>query len=1046
MNNFLVQISSLTIFLGRSSEAIPVPNRPFGERNVGWLGILTCLGLGAAIGLCVFCKKKKGQFKKFENDGNIEEVKNTEYPILKSLNSLDPKKTGAIIPSSPTNLSTDNLLDQTVQYQNELVSSHDLDGIENYHLLKQYHKENVPKKLTVEHVGKSTPSTSKLDLHCARLQTDDTDSHSNMLLSSKESLSSVSAQPSGTKTSYSNEQETASLKNSTIFGDEKPLIDRCSTDIEIEPEEDDFEDDSAQVDMSVQPPTRLDDVTISISERASFFDEPTSGTTRECGPPEDVTPMDSLEDNSSVHETNSIEEALRALDFAIDGEDESDDSEEEPSDQINSERLDIGQDAGHRRAELRANKNSSSDSGMDEIDISEKVTSPDSEIQTIVREEATKLVDEILVLCQSRIAEMKENEQFENKAMDNLISDEFDDFTGVLLECSTPFVAKKIFSIAGTVDENIPAKQALFCDVNDKTYDMVSDSMMLHELNKSDKEEKLADTFETFKNEKNTVDADISKVDDLELEQIFPLNKTVSLAPMNTTHTLADPSETFVKDHTECLPSITIEGGIPDEVSEKPTATPMNTPIELGCPTTADWDKWLTASASTSARNDQELCENDYFSSHNFDEGWFLHAQPGTSTINEGNETYDLDDNNDNLDETYDLLRKQLVEMLPHAQGAKDSANSATENDHSPNHYGIQYGDLDEATNAPSTSVAKDNEMIINYKRTLSPIMEESEDESFYNKTSFCKEASHFVESTSTGCMESLTAMGVNRTLMASNDTLFNFDDVLDEILSPRVPSQSHTPTNRDKESMEYFARSPRHDPTSITEPTSLLSDVKFPPPKSLELVSVRVRDSSLSSPGDPTRKDFSQDSTFTLDEKTCISLSKPNEEDERISEISEPVLVSSSSYLNKPEDNSLMDDEIASIEDDSFDEILEREKPLEDEHYNHFLDLCNAPESVLNIDVPEPDENFDPGKVTNSNVEEDAVYIQNKLNLENTYGSRSLDEQGVIESIDRFLLKSRNVSLPEDKSTNPLVNGHLNSCKLSSRSDGTNICINYDE
>lgn len=69
-------------------------------------------------------------------------------------------------------------------------------------------------------------------------------------------------------------------------------------------------------------------------------------------------------------------------------------------------------------------------------------------------------------------------------------------------------------------------------------------------------------------------------------------------------------------------------------------------------------------------------------------------------------------------------------------------------NDTSPNHYGIQYGELDEASNAPSTSSAKDNEMIINYKRTLSPIMEESEDESFYNKTSYYKEASNYVEST----------------------------------------------------------------------------------------------------------------------------------------------------------------------------------------------------------------------------------------------------------------------------------------------------------
>ncbi|XP_062565311.1 uncharacterized protein LOC134227666 isoform X2 [Armigeres subalbatus] len=1087
MNCLLFQLSSFSFFFGQS-QAIPVPNHPFGERNVALLGVLTCIGVGAFIGMCVFCKKKKGHFK-FENDGNIEEVKNTEYPILKSLNSLDAKKSGAIIPSSPTNLSTDNLLDQTGQYQNESVSSHDLDGIENYHLLQYQNETYAAKSQSARHVRKeSVSSQQQQDLPKVTLHGDDNeDSNSNMLLStSKESLSSASPLP-GTKTSYSMEQETASLRNSVGFGDDKPLIDRCSTDLETGGLEE--EDDSSPLNISIQPPTRLDDVTISISERGtSFCEETTSaattGTTKDGGIQEDVTPMDSLEDNSSVHETNSIEEALRALDIAIDGEDESDDSNDEsefvvgyPEDM--EKQLDQRNNVEVRNA-LFDGKNSSSDSGMDEIEISEKITTPDMMMHDLIRDEATKLVDEILLLCQSRIEEIKECEEKESvEAEVPLQDDDFNDFnSGVVLECSTPFLARRTFD---AVKNELPlAKQALFCDASEETYVKGDGVEKLEDSTTSDAKphpEECENAFTTF-NKPNVTNADDDDDRD-DLVQIYPINKTVSISQINISQNLPNPSDTFIREAGDTtLPEIMVDPMlvVDDAASDKPTATPMNTPIELGCPTTADWDRWLSASASACEAAGGGLNlqghqpDEDYFSNNTYDEGWFLHAQPGCSRgmyaaheCGDGNETYEVPED-DNLDSTYDLLRKQLAEMLPHAQGVKEATECYPDNDTSPNHYGIQYGDLDEASNAPSTSSAKDNEMIINYKRTLSPIMEESEDESFYNKTSYYKEASHYVESTSTGCMESLTAMGVNKTLMASNDTLFNFEDVLDEILSPRVPSQSHTPTNRDREIPDYFLRSPRHESsstaatvTTTTESGSMTgSESSTQPPKSLEFAPPWPRDSSLSSPGDPTRVDFSQDSTFTLDEKTCISLSKPtNEEDERISEISEPILVSSSSgLLKQPQDdnNSLMDEEIISIEDDSFNEILEKEKPLENEQYNHFLDLhsTEAVSVLTGLEPPEPDENFDPASATvlvgGSTGQKDAVLLQNKLNLENTYSNRGIDEQVVgIESIDRFLLKSRNVSLPEDKSTNPLVNGHITSGKLSSRSDSKNICINYD-
>lgn len=292
--------------------------------------------------------------------------------------------------------------------------------------------------------------------------------------------------------------------------------------------------------------------------------------------------------------------------------------------------------------------------------------------------------------------------------------------------------------------------------------------------------------------------------------------------------------------------------------------------------------------------------------------------------------------------------------------------------------------------------------------------------------------------------MESLTAMGMNKTLMASNDTLFNFEEMLEEILSPRMSSQSHTPINRDREIPDYFLRSPRHDLTNEFNrkmDTFQLSSGY----NGSEMNSQRTLDSLLSLPEDPTKTDYSQSSSTILDEKTCVSIGRHTEDNERISEISEPVLVSSTSCQNKNEENSLLDEEILSIEDDSFNDILEKEKPLDNEQYIQILDLSGAiVEPVLNIEPPERDENFDPA-TSEMNTGQDEVYLHNKLNLENTYNNRTQEAQVVIESIDRFLLKSRNMSLPEDKSTNSLVNGCLSSCKVSSRSDGKNVSINND-
>ncbi|XP_053683602.1 uncharacterized protein LOC128733817 isoform X2 [Sabethes cyaneus] len=1000
MNDLLILVALII----PECKAVPVP-RHFGEKNTAFFGVLTCILISAVVGMCVFCKKKKSQFQKFENDGNIEEVKNTEYPILKSLGSLELNKTCAIIPSSPTNLSTDNLLDQTVQYQSESVSSLEHDGIENYNLLRRQNQttaNSLPDEQSENNSGQSNKQLVFVQKDC--------ETSSNMLLSSKESLSFPSV-CLARETNFSEDQAIASIKDSADFYNAKSFIEHYSgISASTRTEEN---NDSCPDDIRVKLPTGLVNTAIILGENHACCEDPLAHVASSEAQ-EDITPLDSLEDNSSSHETNSIEEALRALDYAITGEHDSADSEDERNfvnylSGMNEER------AAGIDNEFCNEKHSSSDSGMEEAEISDKNASTDV-LHEVVRKEASKLVDEILLLCQSRIEEIRKCE--ENDSIQKIVQDDdFNDFNKhTMLECSTPFVPRKTSDIE---IQNSILKQALFSVKNNETY-IQGDDDLWQEIENNERQKDECQDYQIF-NVTYQADGNIAHVNDDDLQQIYPVRE-------NRQCTVAKIENFWDNSSAD------------DALSDNPTATPMNTPIEPGYPTTADWDEWLSSSTSSvTACRDVQLCERDDFSNQTIDNGWFLHTKSEYDKINE--ETFNLEENDVIHDSTYDLLRKQLTEILSHAQGAKELSESYEENDAYPNHYGIQYGDLDEASNAPSSSTVKDNEVVINYKRTLSPIIEESEDESFYNKVSFYKESSNHVESTSTGCMESLTAMGMNKTVMASNDTLFNFEDMFDEILSPRVSSQSHTPINRDREIPDYFLRSPRHDVTN--ELTIDVDPLQIP---SGQVISAqRTRDSSLGTTRNPTKLDCFQSSSVILEKKTCVSIGRPTEENERISEISEPVLVSSASCQNKPEENSLLDEEIPSIEEDSFNEILEKEKPLDNEHYIHILDLRGTIDSVLNRNPAERDENFDPA-TSKTNTGQEVVYLQNKLNLENAYNNRSQEAQVVIESIDRFLLKSRNMSLPDDKSTNSLVNGHLNSCKISSRSDGKNVSINHDK
>lgn len=454
------------------------------------------------------------------------------------------------------------------------------------------------------------------------------------------------------------------------------------------------------------------------------------------------------------------------------------------------------------------------------------------------------------------------------------------------------------------------------------------------------------------------------------------------------------------------------------------TVTPVNTPIELSY-SSDTWDKMTTSKGAISKQSSEPLnktvtLETDNSETFTFNQdGWYLHPQARNDTFEVCD--YENDGNMEDMSSTYDQLRRQLTEMLPHAQGMSQHNDFLDDEDlnkdsSSPSeNYGIKYGELDEATNAcsfdlletlinPEPQPAASNEMHINYKRPLSPILEESEYDETCRTFVFNNETK-LLDSTSTGIMESASAeaqMGqMPKTLMASNDTLFNFEDTLsdqtDVLMSPRLTAdgssgsstlsrqESHdkislerTPTNEDAPKIvnELMFKSQELDAIDIMRnnikqhPLNL--DLTLPLPSTskyevtvsklsleegswpLELPEAQHAINDLSSPEQNQTGDslsFEQDMTYTIDDqKTCVSLVLKND-DERISEISEPIFASESLDLIADDDddrvNSLQMDDIVSIEaDDNFNFELNDENGNQD---------CETKEMELTLNVQEP-------------------------------------------------------------------------------------------
>lgn len=620
--------------------------------------------------------------------------------------------------------------------------------------------------------------------------------------------------------------------------------------------------------------------------------------------------QDSKGSNCSAGDNNSIEEALRALDIAIGFED---DEISECEDKVNIEEI---------------------------------------------KEEATFLVESIVNDCE-KIMEQKAVSVQELER----IEDGFESFSTLGSQnISTPCASMKM---KPTGEPDFDAARALFPEGID-----------LSDINE-----------ETF----NAVD------------------KTYDVPPIN--------DKTFDGPMAPNLPAIRIDKD--DTGSEDlTTVTPVNTPIEMSY-SSETWDKMTCNKGAISKQPNESLnktvtieSETDAITFNQ--DGWYLHPQAKNDTFEVCNNEEE-EGNMEDMSSTYDQLRRQLTEMLPHAQGMSQHNDFLDDDDlnkdsSSPSeNYGIKYGELDEATNAGSFDLLGTlinpeppaaNEMYINYKRPLSPIMEESEcDETC---RTFVLNETKLLDSTSTGIMESASAeaqMGqMPKALMASNDTLFNFEDTLSDqtdnlLMSPRMNTagssgsstlsrqESHdkislerTPTNEDLpkiaiKSQELDANDimrnsirqypldldltgplPSTSKYDVTVAKLALEDGSWP----LELPEAQQIINDLSSPEQNKTADslsFEQDVTYTIDDqKTCVSLILKND-DERISEISEPIFASESLDLLADDDdddraNSLQIDDIMSFEaDDNFNFEMNDENGNQD---------CDTKEMELTLNVQE--------------------------------------------------------------------------------------------
>lgn len=219
-------------------------------------------------------------------------------------------------------------------------------------------------------------------------------------------------------------------------------------------------------------------------------------------------------------------------------------------------------------------------------------------------------------------------------------------------------------------------------------------------------------------------------------------------------------------------------------------------------------------------------------------------------------------------------LRHQLSEILPHSGESLEYFNQ--------DKYDVE--DQTEELAETNCSNERSDEIVLSYKRPLSPIVEESEVEELQSSIHTSNKIGNN-DSTTTieSSVDPLDAfMGqVPKTLYASNDTLFAFEDSFNDtdIVSPKnlpTPQKSH-----DDKFCENIAQSEKGLSREISENTT-----EILPFKNYYNFCDYDKEGSESNNTQQTENNIGADLLTDNGTKSCISIDK---DEERLSEISEP-------------------------------------------------------------------------------------------------------------------------------------------------------------
>ncbi|KAL7033348.1 hypothetical protein ACKWTF_007551 [Chironomus riparius] len=925
--------------------------------------IVLCLlaaafGTISLIGACAICFRRKKTFEKLENEaGSPENIKKNEYPIFRAL-STEINESSAIVPCERNNLSRDNLLicsdnldENDSLRKDECVDSSGVILLEKTPNLSQRERSQQISRDTIlfETEKKYQSPSSKTPLLYAKNVQSYQEQQPNHDQIHQKSGAAILLSPATDSHNdlYDLKKENIKPLNLVSENETKLVQKNLSTNESCLTSSNPFfnsitEDDTVK-EANRDDASEIDSSINDTSEKYQILEEET-----DC---EEVKANDSIEDlptrlerhnskNSNCSTGDkSIEEALRALDNAI-GFEEDDDE-------------------------------------LENIVI-DSVAKVDFEV---IKEEATFLVDSIVSDCE-KILKQKENAKNENSKPPEIC---FEDFLTLRpQDISTPSTLR----------------------TSKISYDKMSES---NDISKA-----------LFPNNINSLTNEI-------INGTFP----VPLEENNQTFDI--PNDKTYDPKLSNLPAIKIEKDMEEMNSEDlTTITPVNTPIELSYSNEA-WNK-MTCEKSTFVSNSEEIKFNH--------DGWFLHSHNKNDTFDVEEENEDL--NIEDMTSTFEQLKRQLTEILPNCAQGMGAHNDFLDDEDinrdstSPSdNYGIKYGELDEASNAGSFDLIGHilnpepvTELNINYnnynKRPLSPILEESE----------CDETcrTFVLNETSTGIMESASGDAVMgqmpKTLMASNDTLFNFEDTLsdhtDILMSPRINtagsstsstlsrqesqdriSNERTPTNEDLPKMA-------NDTNKCQDAINILKSNILLHPLNLELNIIASNNSwpldlpeaqqiinDLSSPEQNRTADSlsfeHEDVTYTIDDqKTCVSFVLKNDE-ERISEISEPLFASEGDDNDEDKASSLIIDDAISLDiDDDF------HFEINDENGNqHFIDTEND-EIHLN-------------KIKEEHLGHDSIDIHEKTKLSNF-------------EVDSFELKDEKILIDEMETDSTLASQNLKS------------------